>query len=148
MDKKKPEYLTIAVDFDGTIIKGHQYPNAVQAQPYAVECLKKLQDSPRIKLILWSCRDINSDTVAYNKMIKWIEEHKLKFDAINDNLDDYKKHGFKCRKIFANLYIDDSCNDFAGQGDEVVIDFWRSLYNRIYNDISLNQWIDERLSLI
>ena len=148
MDKKKPDFLTIAVDFDGTIIKGHQYPNAVQAQPYAVECLKKLQDSPRIKLILWSCRDINSDTVAYNKMIKWIEEHKLKFDAINDNFDDYKKHGFKCRKIFANLYIDDSCNDFAGQGDEVVIDFWRSLYNRIYNDISLNQWIDERLSLI
>lgn len=119
----KPDYLTIAVDFDGTIIKGHQYPNAITAQPYAIECLKKLQDSPRVKLILWSCRDINSDKDAYNKMIKFIDSKDLHFDAINDNLDDYKKHGFKCRKIFANLYIDDSCNDFAGEGDQIMIDF-------------------------
>lgn len=144
----KLDYLTIAVDFDGTIIKGHQYPNAITAQPYAIECLKKLQDSPRVKLILWSCRDINSDKDAYNKMIKFIDSKDLHFDAINDNLDDYKKLGFKCRKIFANLYIDDSCNDFVEEGDQIMIDFWRSLYNRIYNPISLNQWIDERLALI
>ena len=81
-------------------------------------------------------------------MIKFIDSKDLHFDAINDNLDDYKKRGFKCRKIFANLYIDDSCNDFAGEGDQIMIDFWRSLYNRIYNPISLNQWIDERLALI
>ena len=80
--------------------------------------------------------------------VKFIDSKDLHFDAINDNLDDYKKHGFKCRKIFANLYIDDSCNDFAGEGDQIMIDFWRSLYNRIYNPISLNQWIDERLALI
>ena len=143
----KPDFLTIAVDFDGTIIGPHQYPEAKTANPFAIECLKVLSRCPRVKLILWSCRDKDSDLTAYNNMINWLDEHNIHFDAINDNLEEHKKHGFKCRKVFANIYIDDLSNESFGSKNK-IIDYWCQLWNRIYNDRSLNQWVDEMIRLI
>ncbi len=101
-------FVTLAIDFDETI-STDKYPKADPnlVIPSAIYSIKHLQKHPKVKTILWSCRDINSDVEAYTNMIKCCNTLGLKFDAINDNLEEYKKLGFKCRKIFANYYIDD-----------------------------------------
>ena len=48
--------MTIAVDFDGTIVT-HEYPNIGKPIPFAIETLKKLQQEGHHQLILWTCRE-------------------------------------------------------------------------------------------
>ena len=45
--------MTIAVDFDGTIVE-HRYPRIGEEIPFAVETLKLLQQEKH-RLILWEC---------------------------------------------------------------------------------------------
>ena len=47
--------MTIAVDFDGTIVE-HRYPRIGEEIPFAVETLKLLQQEKH-RLILWSVRE-------------------------------------------------------------------------------------------
>ena len=47
--------MTIAVDFDGTIVE-HKYPAIGAPIPFAIETLIKLREE-RHKLILWSVRE-------------------------------------------------------------------------------------------
>ena len=47
--------MTIAVDFDGTIVE-HRYPNIGKERPFAFDVLKKLQKEGH-KLILWTARE-------------------------------------------------------------------------------------------
>ena len=47
--------MTIAVDFDGTIVE-HRYPEIGEEVPFATETLKMLIKN-RHKLILWSVRE-------------------------------------------------------------------------------------------
>ena len=49
--------MTIAVDFDGTIVT-HEYPNIGKPIPFAIETLKKLQQEGHHQLILWTCREV------------------------------------------------------------------------------------------
>ena len=44
--------MTIAVDFDGTIVE-HKYPAIGRELPFAIETLKKLRDEHH-RLILWT----------------------------------------------------------------------------------------------
>ena len=47
--------MTIAVDFDGTIVE-HKYPAIGRELPFAIETLKKLRDEHH-RLILWTVRE-------------------------------------------------------------------------------------------
>ena len=47
--------MTIAVDFDGTIVE-HRYPEIGKEKPFAIDTLKKLI-AQRHQLILWSVRE-------------------------------------------------------------------------------------------
>ena len=153
----KPKFITIAVDFDGTIIKGGQYPNADPgaANLDAIYCLKKLAAHPKIKLILWSCRDINSGKTAYNNMMNFCKTYDLKFDAVNDNLQEYKDQGFACRKIFANIYIDDLAisrppitihNPIIR--DDKMNAFWKAFRNIVGTPSGLEFWILDMINSI
>ena len=48
--------MTIAVDFDGTIVT-HAYPEIGKPIPFAIDTLKKLQQEGHHQLILWTCRE-------------------------------------------------------------------------------------------
>ena len=48
--------MTIAVDFDGTIVT-HEYPRIGKPIPFAIETLKRLQQEGHHQLILWTCRE-------------------------------------------------------------------------------------------
>lgn len=94
--------MTIAVDFDGTIVE-HKYPEIGKEKAFAIETLKDLQAEGH-KLILWTSREgkLLEDAVAFCK------ERGLTFYAVNSQYPE--KYMFKKsegRKVVADLYIDD-----------------------------------------
>lgn len=94
--------MVIAVDFDGTITEENSYPNIGIIIISFVEWLKERQKLGD-KLILWTCRtgDLLLDAIRVCK------DHRLIFDAINENLCEKYADKNVSRKIIADLYIDD-----------------------------------------
>ena len=94
--------MTIAVDFDGTIVE-HRYPAIGAEIPFAIDTLKKLVEEKH-RLILWSVREgeLLDEAVAYCK------KRGLEFYAVNSNYpEESKKHNTFSRKLQADLFIDD-----------------------------------------
>lgn len=91
-----------AVDFDGTLCR-NAYPNIGESYDEIIELVKRLRGNGH-KLILWTCRE-GMDLID---AIVWCADRGLFFDAINDNLEEFKKHfNNNSRKILADYYIDD-----------------------------------------
>ena len=95
--------FVIAVDFDGTLERGGDYPVPGVPNYELIRILKELKEDG-VKLILHTCRENRDLGIA----LQWCSEHGLLFDAINENLSErIKLHGNDCRKIGADMYIDD-----------------------------------------
>jgi hypothetical protein len=92
--------LTIAVDFDGTIVY-HAYPNIVDADIGSIDVLLNLQALGH-KMILYTMRSGKQLTEA----IDWCADKGLEFDHINSNPS--QKKWTQSPKIYANIYIDDA----------------------------------------
>ena len=94
--------MTIAVDFDGTIVE-HRYPAIGPEKPFAIDTLKYLC-AQRHKLILWTVREgeLLDEAVAYCR------RRGLEFYAVNKNYPEEKPtHEGYSRKLQADLFIDD-----------------------------------------
>ena len=94
--------MTIAVDFDGTIVE-HKYPEIGKEKPFAIETLKSLQDDGH-KIILWTSREGELLQAA----IDFCKERGFVFYSVNSIYPEgfmFKKA--EGRKIVADLYIDD-----------------------------------------
>jgi len=93
--------MTIAVDFDGTIVE-NLYPKMGKEIPFAVESLIKIQNQYQHQLILWTVREdeLLEDAVNFCK------QRGLEFYAVNQNNPD-DKPGSGPRKLSADLFIDD-----------------------------------------
>lgn len=92
----------IAVDFDGTLCK-ECWPEIGEPNTALIRWLIARQASGD-KIILWTCRVAD----MLDEAILWCSRHGLKFDAINMNLpENIKKYGNDCRKVFADIYLDD-----------------------------------------
>lgn len=63
--------MTIAVDFDGTIVE-HRYPEIGKEKPFAIDTLKKLI-AQRHQLILWSVREgkLLDDAIEWCREREW-----------------------------------------------------------------------------
>jgi len=92
--------MTIAVDFDGTIVE-HAYPKIGKPVPFAVEVLKKLKNEGHT-LILWTVRDGE----LLDEALEYCDKNGLSFYAVNRNYPE-EKSGEYSRKISTDLYIDD-----------------------------------------
>lgn len=95
--------MTIAVDFDGTIVE-NRYPEIGDERMFATETLKMLiQD--RHRLILWTCREGR----LLDDAINWCKERGVEFWAINKDFpeENITKNQQFSRKIKADLFIDD-----------------------------------------
>ena len=93
--------MTIAVDFDGTIVE-HAYPEIGKEKPFAIQTLKQLQQEGN-RLILWTSREneLLDDAIAF------CHERGLDFYAVNSNEPaDALFHKFST-KVIADVYIDD-----------------------------------------
>lgn len=110
--------MTIAVDFDGTIVE-HRYPEIGKEKPFAIQCLKQLQQEGN-RLILWTSREgkLLEDAVAF------CHERGLDFYAVNSNQPDDALFKYPSAKVIADVYIDD--RNLGGIPDD-----WGVIYEMI-----------------
>jgi len=116
--------MTIAVDFDGTIVR-HRYPKIGDEIPFATETLRLLLRD-RHRLILWTVREGK----LLDEAIEWCRARGIEFYAVNRDFpeEDATGSGFS-RKIKADLFIDD--RNFGGLPD------WGTIYHRIQSGQAL-----------
>lgn len=120
--------MTIAVDFDGTIVT-HAYPAIGKPIPFAIDALKRLQQEDNHLIILWSCREgkLLQDAIDY------CHDRGLDFYAVNTNFpDEPVSDGLTARKLTADLFIDD--RNLGGLPD------WGVIYRMIHEGRPFCPW--------
>lgn len=94
--------LTIAVDFDGTIVT-HEYPKIGSEIPGAVEALMELIMEGH-RLILWTVRERE----LLDEALEWCQSRGLVFYSVNSNYpEETPEDKHYSRKLQADLFIDD-----------------------------------------
>jgi hypothetical protein len=95
--------MTIAVDFDGTIVE-HAYPKIGKEIPFAIDVLKRLQKEEYHQLVLWTVREGD----LLKEAIQFCRAKGLEFYAVNSNYPEEDNwDGTTPRKLVADLFIDD-----------------------------------------
>lgn len=120
--------MTIAVDFDGTIVE-HRYPAIGKEIPFAIETLKKLAADGH-KLILWTAREgqLLEDAIEFCKV------RGLEFFSINADLPDANWEGYKTtRKLRVDCFIDD--RNLGGIPD------WSTIYMMISRNLTFGDML-------
>lgn len=93
--------LTIAVDFDGTIVE-NRYPLIGKPILFALETLKKLQEDGH-QLILWTYRS----GPELDRAVDFCKSKGIIFYAVNKSYPEELFDSSISRKIQADLFIDD-----------------------------------------
>lgn len=112
--------MTIAVDFDGTIVD-HRYPEIGEEKPFATDTLKMLIKD-RHKLILWTVREGR----LLDEAIEWCRQRGVEFYAVNK---DYPEETMENNQHFSrklnsiDYWIDD--RNIGGLPD------WGTIYRMI-----------------
>jgi len=112
--------MTIAVDFDGTIVT-HAYPAIGKPIPFAIETLKKLQREDMCQIILYTCREGELLEAAVN----YCKERGLEFYAVNATFPEETPDMRVSRKLDADVFIDD--HNLGGLPD------WGVIYQMIHS---------------
>lgn len=123
--------MTIAVDFDGTIVE-HAYPRIGKEIPFATETLRQLiQD--RHKLVLWTVREDE----LLQEAIDWCRERGVEFYAINRDYpeEEREKNNHFSRKLKVDIWIDD--RNIGGLPD------WGTIYRMIREHLTWDDIIRE-----
>ncbi|MFT5249832.1 MAG: hydroxymethylpyrimidine pyrophosphatase-like HAD family hydrolase [bacterium] len=95
------ETLTIAVDFDGTIVDD-AYPKVGKEKLFAFETLKKLQEKGH-RLILWTYRSGRT----LEEAVQFCKENGITFYSVNNSFPEEIFEDKYSRKINADVFIDD-----------------------------------------
>jgi len=93
--------LTIAVDFDGTIVE-HRYPEIGEIIPGAFDVLRELQENGH-RLILWTVRD----GIDLKSAVDFCLDHGIMFYAVNESHPNEEFNKYISRKVDADIFIDD-----------------------------------------
>ncbi len=97
-----PNLLTIAVDFDGTLVE-NRYPKIGKPVLFAFETLQKLQQEGH-QIILWTYRS----GIRLKEAVEFCESKGIKFYAINKSYpEEQYEEQVMSRKILADIFIDD-----------------------------------------
>lgn len=118
--------MTIAVDFDGTIVE-HRYPAIGPELPFAIETLKRLHEE-RHRLILWTVREGR----LLDEAVRFCQQRGLTFYAINSNYpEESPLHATYTRKLQADLFIDD--RNLGGLPD------WGIIYRMVHEGLTFEE---------
>ena len=133
--------MTIAVDFDGTLVE-HRYPEIGREFPFAFSTLRKFRQDGN-KLILWTVREgrLLDEAIAYCR------ERGVEFDAVNGCYPDSSLVAeLDSRKLKASVFIDD--RNLGGlpciEGRPGVPD-WSAIYRIVSTGETLEQYYREKL---
>jgi hypothetical protein len=96
-----PKLLTIAVDFDGTLVE-NRYPKIGKPILFAFETIKRLQQDGH-QVILWTYRSGEK----LEEAVEFCESKGISFYAVNKSYPEEEFDGFMSRKILADIFIDD-----------------------------------------
>lgn len=131
--KTEVQTMTIAVDFDGTIVR-HRYPAIGEEIPFAVQTLKMLAEE-RHQLILWTVREGELLDAA----VEWCRERGLEFYAINRDFpeEDVTRNESFTRKLKVDMWIDD--RNVGGLPD------WGTIYRIIHEGKTYEQILSEEM---
>ncbi len=112
--------MTIAVDFDGTIVE-HRYPAIGNELPFATDTLKMLI-AEHHKLILWTVREDE----LLQEAVDWCKERGVEFYAVNRDYpeESLENNNHFSRKLKVDMWIDD--RNLGGLPD------WGVIYNMIH----------------
>ena len=127
--------MTIAVDFDGTIVE-HKYPEIGKEIPFATATLKMFINDHH-KLILWSVREGK----LLEEAVEWCRARGVEFYAINKDFpeEEVEKSKHFSRKIKADVWIDD--RNIGGLPD------WGTIYEMISKHKTYEQIMAEQLGV-
>lgn len=114
--------MTIAVDFDGTIVE-HCYPEIGREEPFAIDTLKKLAADGH-RLILWTVREGK----LLDDAVNFCHERGLDFYAVNSDYPGGSWNENAQRKVVVDMYIDD--RNLGGIPD------WNTIYEMITAHLS------------
>ena len=119
--------MTIAVDFDGTIVR-HRYPAIGEEILFATQTLKKLIEE-RHQLILWSVREGK----LLDEAVEWCRERGVEFYAVNRDYpeEDVTLNQHFSRKLKVDMFIDD--RNVGGLPD------WGTIYQMIHEHKTYEQ---------
>jgi len=110
-------FISYAVDFDGTLTITNEYPELGIANIYLIDWLIGERNKGN-KVILYTCRSGE----LLNEAIEFCNKRGLHFDAINENLpENIEKYGGDTRKIHADYYIDDRILYFPSVGMQFAV---------------------------
>ncbi|MBQ0073000.1 MAG: hypothetical protein KBT34_02270 [Prevotella sp.] len=124
--------MTIAVDFDGTIVT-HEYPKIGEELPFATDTLKELIKDQH-QLILWTVREGE----LLDEAVNWCKERGVEFYAINRDYpeEEKEKNNHFSRKLKVDLWIDD--RNIGGLPD------WGTIYRMVKEGLTWRDIIRER----
>ncbi len=126
--------MTIAVDFDGTIVE-HKYPAIGAELPFATDTLKMLIKD-RHRVILWTVRE----GPLLEEAVNWCRERGVEFYAINREYPEETKTNNQhySRKLNSvDIWIDD--RNVGGLPD------WGTIYRMISNHKSWHDILNEEI---
>ncbi len=123
--------MTIAVDFDGTIVE-QNYPEIGKERPFATATLRRLINDGH-QLILWTVREGR----LLDEAVEWCRQRGVEFYSVNKDYEGDRVHENKhfSRKVKANIFIDD-CN-VGGLPD------WGVIYELINRRITYETYLNE-----
>lgn len=102
-NKITPEVI-LAVDFDGTICTV-SYPKVGDERKDAIKYINKLYDEG-YGIVINTCRSLEAATAAR----KFLSDNNCNYHYFNCNFPHLiELYGNDCRKISADVYIDDKC---------------------------------------
>jgi len=93
--------MIIAVDFDGTLFED-KFPDIGKPKMEVIDLIKQYIYDGHV-VILWTCRVGDRLQEAVSKC----KEYGIEFSHINENSHETLRKYVDCRKISADLYIDD-----------------------------------------
>lgn len=125
--------MTIAVDFDGTIVTD-EYPKIGKEQPFAIDTLKAMiRDQHR--LVLWTVREGKYLAEA----VEWCRERGVEFYAVNRDYpeEEAANNNHFSRKLKVDMWIDD--RNIGGLPD------WGTIYSMVKEHKTWNDVIRDRV---
>ena len=126
--------MTIAVDFDGTIVE-HRYPKIGEEIPFAVETLRMLIQDHH-KVILWSVREGE----LLEEAVEWCRQRGIEFYAVNRDYPEetVQNNPHFTRKLKVDVFIDD--RNLGGLPD------WGTIYQMISHHKKWYHLIEEAVN--
>ena len=123
--------MTIAVDFDGTIVE-HRYPAIGRELPFATDTLRRLTADGH-RLILWTVREGQ----LLDEALEWCKERGVTFYAVNRDYPEQEFGEGVARKIKVDVVIDD--RNLGGLPE------WGVIYDMITRRISYRDYLLEAI---